>query len=521
MKLLLASLIAIALVVCTVSADTLIVYPSADLNGNGRVSRGTTVNETFSSIRSNAGTSGVNSPGNVDYLFGLLASSTTDRFDNQHRIIFIIDTSAIPDDSTVTSGKLSMYGVASANFVNDLGTPTYSLVWINPTTIGTDIAASDYALSRWDMGVTQSDEFSWSSWATNQYNNITISNMSSVNKTGMTYYGFVSSWDKAGSFTGTWGSGKYTYIVTRLSAYSGTSYDPFYTFEYNAGGDTTPPDSLTNFANTTNCSQSNITWTLPTSTDFNHTYTLWQNSWIGNLSNSTTFLLKTGLAESTTYTLSTKTVDLTGNMNATWYNYSVTTSACGVAPVANFSANDTEVCTVEAVAFTDTSTNTPTSWNWSFGDGNVSSEQNPVKTWNTTGLKTINLTVSNAYGSDSEVKTNYINVTACTVPTPTPTTPPPTTPPPTTTPVPTGCVFTNISVTNVSANSSSWSITSGSLSFGVNIIDSTNVSYYRCGGTVIDSGGGGGGGITSGSSPLSILGIGIGLFAVFVAAYRK
>ena len=82
------------------------------------------------------------------------------------------------------------------------------------------------------------------------------------------------------------------------------------------------------------------------------------------------------------------------------------------APVAAFTAIPTSGDAPLTVNFTDESTSTPTSWAWDFdNDGNVdSTEQNPVYTYNSAGNYTVNLTVANADGSDSEVKTEYIVV---------------------------------------------------------------------------------------------------------------
>ncbi|RKX21698.1 MAG: hypothetical protein DRP35_03670, partial [Candidatus Zixiibacteriota bacterium] len=52
-----------------------------------------------------------------------------------------------------------------------------------------------------------------------------------------------------------------------------------------------------------------------------------------------------------------------------------------------------------------------TSWSWTFGDGGTSTEQNPSYTYNTAGTYTVTLTATNAYGSDDEVKVDYITVT--------------------------------------------------------------------------------------------------------------
>jgi parallel beta-helix repeat protein len=80
------------------------------------------------------------------------------------------------------------------------------------------------------------------------------------------------------------------------------------------------------------------------------------------------------------------------------------------APVAGFSATPTSGDAPLTVNFTDQSTNTPTSWLWDFGDNSTATEQNPSHIYTAAGNYTVNLTVSNAGGSDSEVKTEYIIV---------------------------------------------------------------------------------------------------------------
>lgn len=62
--------------------------------------------------------------------------------------------------------------------------------------------------------------------------------------------------------------------------------------------------------------------------------------------------------------------------------------------------------------FTDASTGSPTSWLWDFGDGDStnSTVQNPVHVYSTAGTYNVNLTVSNAFGSDYEYKASYVHV---------------------------------------------------------------------------------------------------------------
>ena len=63
------------------------------------------------------------------------------------------------------------------------------------------------------------------------------------------------------------------------------------------------------------------------------------------------------------------------------------------------------------VSFTDLSTGDPTSWSWDFDDGGVSTDQHPSHIYATPGRRTVSLTVSNSYGSDTETKSNHILVT--------------------------------------------------------------------------------------------------------------
>ena len=81
-------------------------------------------------------------------------------------------------------------------------------------------------------------------------------------------------------------------------------------------------------------------------------------------------------------------------------------------PVADFTATPTTVYAGETVSFTDLSTNNPTSWNWSFSGGTPTSSttQNPQIVYNSPGTYNVSLTVSNAFGTDTKTKTDYIHV---------------------------------------------------------------------------------------------------------------
>ncbi len=83
------------------------------------------------------------------------------------------------------------------------------------------------------------------------------------------------------------------------------------------------------------------------------------------------------------------------------------------APLSNFSADQTNFCAGETIHFIDLSNNFPDSWNWTFsGSANADCTtcQNPNVSYNTPGVYTVKLLISNVYGSDSLVQTNYITV---------------------------------------------------------------------------------------------------------------
>lgn len=85
-------------------------------------------------------------------------------------------------------------------------------------------------------------------------------------------------------------------------------------------------------------------------------------------------------------------------------------------PVANFTATPRMGGAPLTVSFTDTSTNSPTSWNWTFVHAygylnhGYSSAQNPVFTFPGAGNYSVQLTASNAGGSNTLLREGYIFV---------------------------------------------------------------------------------------------------------------
>ena len=85
--------------------------------------------------------------------------------------------------------------------------------------------------------------------------------------------------------------------------------------------------------------------------------------------------------------------------------------ACGPgAPAASFTAAPLSGDAPLTVKFTDASENEPTEWLWDFGDGSVTSEQNPVHTYAAPGSYHVRLTATNEDGSSAATISQSIEV---------------------------------------------------------------------------------------------------------------
>ena len=78
-------------------------------------------------------------------------------------------------------------------------------------------------------------------------------------------------------------------------------------------------------------------------------------------------------------------------------------------PVPNFSASPVTGCAPLLVNFTDLSTGA-TSWEWNLGNGVTSNQRNPSTVYFNPGTYTVTLTVTNAGGTQTLTRTNYITV---------------------------------------------------------------------------------------------------------------
>ncbi len=94
-----------------------------------------------------------------------------------------------------------------------------------------------------------------------------------------------------------------------------------------------PPAPVTGLAAVgVNTTAINWTWTNPANADFNHVEAYVDGVFVGNLSNTTASYVNSTFAASTSHTLSLRTVNNAGTVNATWTNLTAATQAPTPAP---------------------------------------------------------------------------------------------------------------------------------------------------------------------------------------------
>jgi len=164
------------------SAATVVVIASYD----GSVATGT--DGTFSEIRNATGTSV--SPMLNGTTCKILSNATSGFYDEQWRGLVTFDVSAIPDDATITSAVVSVYG---RDQMDELGQFGFSLIDANPLS-KTSYAPEDYGrttLTRF------APDISYASYDDGDWNNFTLNTagLGNISKTGLTTFMFTTSAD--------------------------------------------------------------------------------------------------------------------------------------------------------------------------------------------------------------------------------------------------------------------------------------------------------------------------------------
>lgn len=162
---------------------------------------------------------------------------------------------------------------------------------------------------------------------------------------------------------------------------------------------------------------SNVTsGTSPLTVAFTDTSTNSPTSWnwsFGDGTSSTEKNPKHTYSAAGSYTVALTASNTGGSNTATKASY-ITATAGGTTlqkPVARFWGSRTSGTAPLTITFTDNSTNSPTSWKWDFGDGTSSTLQKPRHTYSTKGTYSVTFTATNAAGSGTLTRYNYIKIT--------------------------------------------------------------------------------------------------------------
>jgi PKD repeat protein len=297
------------------------------------------------------------------------------------------------DGQTSTTRNLthsynSWIGNTSATYnVNHSATNTNGTVWKNTTANQTAYPITSTMTSNLSSGkpplVVQFNTTFGNGTATNWAWNFGDGNTSTTRNATNTY-----------STVGT-----FPVVLNASNAYS-------YNWQRNATMITTNPLVPPVASFTTNKTSGKIPLSIQFTDNSTNSPTSWLWQWDDGTANST--------VQSPIHTFTsvgTYHVNLTST-NADGANKSGDTTITAEAltpPVANFTANITTGYIPFGVQFTDYSTNTPTAWQYNFGDGGANGTTiNPIHQYTVAGTYTVILTATNADGSGTMERTNYI-----------------------------------------------------------------------------------------------------------------
>jgi len=182
---------------------------------------------TWAAIRDGAGNQVADSATN-NFIW-IRSGGTPSTWNNISRLIFLFNASSLPDNTTIASAVLSLYGSAKVDSLNI--SPAVNIYSSNPAS-NVALAASDYTL----LGTTAfSTAITYANWSISGYNNFTLnsSGIAAISKTGVSKFGARESNYDVPNVTPA-----YTYYVsssfTMYMAEQGSGYQPKLVVTYTA-----------------------------------------------------------------------------------------------------------------------------------------------------------------------------------------------------------------------------------------------------------------------------------------------
>ena len=204
-------------------------YPAAGSVSpvDGQANRGT-ANGSWQSYRDGAGLSTFDSLTTAPIGYLRTAAGVTD-VNLMVRSYFLFNTSSIPDTDAVSSATLSFY-IESISGATNHGTLSTAMTVV---TVGSDsaLATGDYAVA--NFGTRIATDVPFTSYTASVYYDNTITSLSSINKTGLTRVGVLTSAEKDNAAP-TLSVGSTAIITTYTADQAGTSQDPKLVVEHAA-----------------------------------------------------------------------------------------------------------------------------------------------------------------------------------------------------------------------------------------------------------------------------------------------
>jgi hypothetical protein len=221
----LVCLLLILLMVGIASADTLLVYTSG--TSDGFLGPNGFPNLTYSQLRGTA--SNYNDKTGTTSRVYIYANATgSGKWQTLMRGYIEFNTSALPDDATINSAIVGLYGTGTTTHY--AGYPLYGITRFNPATNGT-VANGDFLTTSDDY--LSDTKINNSEWSTTSYNNFTLNaaGLANVSKTGWTNYAWRDSWDVLNDTTGlTWDGS--TTVLAYIRTAEATTNKPFIEVTY-------------------------------------------------------------------------------------------------------------------------------------------------------------------------------------------------------------------------------------------------------------------------------------------------
>lgn len=186
-------------------SGTLTLYPVEDSYHEHRVN-----NSTLETLIAAAGTGGART-NTSSWACNLetAADTQTSKFLVLARGIFSFDTSALPDNATITGATLKMVRSGGNNLLGDFEICLVGASPADPTKHNVTGTNNDYS----NVGSTEfASRVAFSDWAYLAQHTFTLNaaGRAAINKSGYTSFAVRIGWDVDGSFTGTWGAEKWS-----------------------------------------------------------------------------------------------------------------------------------------------------------------------------------------------------------------------------------------------------------------------------------------------------------------------